>query len=86
MAQPPQPGNRLSFSFVRCVRACERAKLCVGASESTPPPSRLGELKISSGARFVAGFYWGFKEVMECDQQSWGFKDICPIRWTVLGF
>ena len=62
-------------SFVRASEAaCERAKLrasedaCVRASEavypseSGAPPSRLGELKISSGARLVAGFCWGFKK------------------------
>ena len=50
------PTGKSAFVFVRAMRACERAKLCVGASESIPPPSRLGELKISSGARFGVCF------------------------------
>ena len=62
-----QPGNRLSFSFVRCVRASERS--CVCAWESVPPPSRSGELKMSSGARFGSEVFadrcWGFKR-FEC--------------------
>ncbi len=44
------PTGKSAFVFVRAMRACERAKLCVGALDSDSPPSRPGELKISSGA------------------------------------
>ena len=61
MAQPPN--REIGFvSFVRAsVRASERS--CVGALDNgVPPPSRLGELKMCSGARFVAEIYGGFKK------------------------
>ena len=43
------PTRNSAFVFVRAMRACERAKLCVGALESDPPTAGSGELKISSG-------------------------------------
>ena len=53
------PNREIGFvSFVRavraCVRACERAKLCVRVRESVLPTARVGELKISSGTDFRA--------------------------------
>ena len=43
------PTGKSAFVFVRAMRACERAKLCVGALDSDSPPARSGELKMSSG-------------------------------------
>ena len=77
-----------SDSFRSCVRtklrACERSCACAG--ESVPQSAGLGELKMSSGARFAPEFCRGFKKVMKCDQQSRGFKQIDDIRSTVQGF
>ena len=42
--------GKSAFVFVRAMRACERAKLCVGALDNGSPTARLGELKMLSGA------------------------------------
>ena len=40
----------------------------VRPSESVPQSAGLGELKMSSSARFAPEIFGGFKKVMKCDQ------------------
>ena len=63
------PTGKSAFVFVRAMRACERAKLCVGALDSDSPPARPGELKMSSGAHFVAEVF-----VTYCCKNTYNMK------------
>ena len=54
------PTGKSAFVFIRAMRACERAKLCVGALDNDSPPSRLGELKMCSGAFLLLLTVLGF--------------------------
>ena len=56
------PTGKSAFVFVRAMRACERAKLCVGALANDSPPARPGELKMVSGTLVVADTCWRFKK------------------------
>ena len=47
------PTGKSAFVFVRAMRACERAKLCVGALDNDSPTARLGELKMFSGTALL---------------------------------
>ncbi len=53
------PTGKSAFVFVRAMRACERAKLCVGALDSDSPPARPGELKMSSGTDLPTEIFAG---------------------------
>ena len=75
--------SKREISFVSFVRACE----AVWAREKTIlQPLGWANSRFPTALNFFTEFCGGLKEVMKCDQQLRGFKEIDDIRSTVQGF